>query len=65
MIVKYVKERGYKGNGADPLVTLNKEYIVFRVEFRTDGHLTSIAIPIDRDGSLGKFDMNCFSCCRP
>ena len=51
MIVKYVKERGYKGTGADPLVTLNKAYIVFRVEFRTDGHLTSIVIPIDRDGA--------------
>ncbi|GHB70542.1 hypothetical protein GCM10008107_19980 [Psychrosphaera saromensis] len=61
MIVKYVKERGYEGNGADPLLTLNKEYIVFRVEFRTDGHPTSIAVPIDRDGSLGKFYINCFS----
>lgn len=33
MIVQYVKERGYVGQGLDPLYTLGKKYIVLSVGF--------------------------------
>ena len=60
MIVEYVKERGYEGKGQDPLLTLNKTYIVLRTVFRTDGYPTSVTVQVDRDESPGVFDMSCF-----
>lgn len=36
MIVRYIKERGYKGEGKDPHLTLSKIYIVHGISFRPD-----------------------------
>jgi hypothetical protein len=60
MIVEYVKERGYEGNGQDPLLTLNKTYIVLRAVFRTDGYPASVTVQVDRDEAPGVFDIDCF-----
>ena len=48
MIVKYVRERGYVGEGKDPHLTLGNEYIVFRISY----HITRgfhFSLPCDSE----------------
>jgi hypothetical protein len=52
MIVKYVKERGYQGEGKDPHLTLGKEYIAITVDF-PPGKRPEISKQSDCDGTPG------------
>ena len=51
MIVKYVRERGYKGRDQDPFLTLSKDYIVLGLNFDTYMNKTMFTIQGDDDGT--------------
>ena len=48
MIVKYVRERGYEGEGKDPYLTLGNEYIVFQISYHTTGGF-HFSLPCDSE----------------
>lgn len=72
MIVRYVRERGYKGNGRDPLLTIGKVYTVLDIWFRPAPYIAQVCVCTDSDteghpmgvpysdGVPGSFDMNLF-----
>ena len=49
MIVKYVRERGYQGEGKDPNFELGKSYLVHGVSLLSEGRSTMIGIQRDSD----------------
>lgn len=50
MIVKYVSEREYKGEGKDPYLTLDKSYIVVDITYNPHSMIHNINLPADNDG---------------
>jgi len=65
MIVKYVRERGYKGQGQDPSLTLGKHYYVFGFDIRPDGYPNYISIRRESDGTPVLFEYSCFEVVDP
>jgi hypothetical protein len=77
MVIRYVRERGYKGNGRDPLLTIGKAYIALGIVFRPAPHASQVCICTDTDGrgrlqgeayadgGPGLFDLNCFEVVDP
>jgi hypothetical protein len=72
MMVRYVRERGYKGGGRDPLLTIGKTYPVLGIVFRPAPYAAQVCICTDTDaedhstgrpysdGGPGLFDLNLF-----
>lgn len=72
MMVRYARERGFKGQGHDPLLTIGRSYLVLGVVLRPVPYPTQICILTDADsgghfdgkpysdGGPGLFDMNVF-----
>jgi hypothetical protein len=72
MIVSYVRERGYKGEGSDPLLTIGKLYVVLGVMFRPAPYSMQVCVRTNSDtgdhtdgrpysnGGPGLFDMSSF-----
>ena len=55
MIVKYVRERGYVGEGKDPHLTLGNEYIVLTLDYHmTDGFQFSLLSDSEDDPGVWK-----------
>jgi hypothetical protein len=77
MIVRYVRARGYKGKGSDPVITIGKLYAVLSVVFRPAPHSMLVCICTDADaadhsdgkpysdGTPGLFDMSRFDIVDP
>ena len=77
MIVRYARERGYKGLGKDPILTLGRNYVVLGVLFRPHPYVTQINIETNvddgdhsdgkpySDGGPGVFDMSFFDVVDP
>lgn len=49
MIIRYVKERGYKGSGRDPHLTIGCDYIVLGIVFRPTPYVVQVCVPADAD----------------
>ena len=49
MIVKYVRDRGYKGEGKDPHLTFGKLYIIHAVYFHPRDYKPCIGLLCDND----------------
>ncbi len=72
MIVRYARERGYKGLGQDPLLTIGCDYIVLGILFRPDSYANQVCIQTNKtdgdhsdgkpytDGGPGLFDIGFF-----
>lgn len=72
MIVRYTRERGYKGLGHDPLLTIGRLYLVLGIVLRPHPYSMQVCILTDADegdhsdgkpysdGGPGLFDMNVF-----
>ncbi|MDR5856737.1 hypothetical protein P9239_05760 [Caballeronia sp. LZ062] len=72
MMVRYARERGFKGQGCDPLLTLGRIYLVMGVVIRPAPYQVQVCILTDTDpgdhrdgkpysdGGPGLFDMNFF-----
>lgn len=60
MIVRYVRERGYKGEGKDPSVTIGRDYIALGVTFRSDNYLDEVSLRRDSDGTPVLFELKYF-----
>ena len=72
MIISYIRERGYKGDGHDPLLTIGKAYVVLGIIFRPAPYPAQVCICTDIDthnhsvgepysaGGPGVFDMSFF-----
>ena len=52
MMVKYVRDRGYKGAGMDPNLTLGKVYLVFGIVFRADFSNYPHQVIVESDADL-------------
>lgn len=77
MMIRYARERGYKGEGRDPHVTLGRAYVVLGVVFRPAPYATQVCICTDADtkspphgqpysdGGPALFDMNFFDIVDP
>lgn len=60
MIVKYVRERGYKGEDEDPHFTLGKDYIVLGIMYNAHFKSHTIHLPTDSDGDPVVLELECF-----
>ena len=60
MIVRYFKERGYRGQGKDPSITLGNSYLVLGITFQLDGYPNQISIQRESDGTPCLFDLDFF-----
>lgn len=49
MIVSYVRERGYVGDGKDPNVTIGKKYLVFGIYLRPNSQEYPSLVTVLRD----------------
>lgn len=77
MIVRYTRERGYKGLGTDPILTVGCDYIVLGILFRPCPDTSQVCILTNKDigdhsdgmpfsdGGPGVFDMNLFDVVDP
>jgi len=65
MIVKYTKERGYKGAGQDPSLTLGAKYIVFGMNIRSDGRPNTVSVLCDDEQYPVIFDISFFDVVDP
>ena len=59
MIVKYIKERGYQGEGKDPHLTLGKEYIAIDVSYKVFKEI-DVNLLCDSDGTPALFPLKYF-----
>ena len=62
MIVKYARERGYKGQGKDPSVSLGKKYLAFGIDFRPNSleYPPLVIIWTDSEQNLAMFELSLF-----
>lgn len=72
MIIRYVRERGYKGGSHDPLLMIGKAYLVLGIVFRPVPYSVQVCVCTDTDtqnhsvgepysgGGPGVFDMSFF-----
>lgn len=77
MVIRYVRERGYKGDGSDPLLTIGKLYVVLGIVFRPAPYSMQVCIRTNADagdhsdgkpysaGGPGLFDMGNFDIVEP
>ena len=62
MMVRYVRERGYKGEGNDPYLTMNETYIVFFIIIGSGSSSTPsmVSVACNSDGEPGMFELQYF-----
>lgn len=62
MMIRYVRERGYKGDGRDPHLTLGKDYLAVLLTFRPNSAEYPALVSVVTDGSdqSSMFELNCF-----
>lgn len=65
MIVRYARERGYKGKGKDQSLTLGADYFVLDVELRPNGLANSFSVQRESDGTPVVFDCSIFNIIDP
>lgn len=64
MIVKYMRDWGYQGEGKDPDLTFKKEYLVIGVNYNVQGNL-EVSVEIDSDGTPCLFPLTSFDLVDP
>ena len=60
MIVRYVRERGYKGEGKDPWVSLYKKYVALSVTFSLQEQCAEISVLDDLEKTPILIDLSYF-----
>ncbi|KZK98976.1 hypothetical protein PsAD5_01599 [Pseudovibrio sp. Ad5] len=60
MIVEYVKERGFKGEGKDPHLTLGSKYLVLSWNFDNIKRRSYLGVRSDDDGYPAIWDVSFF-----